>query len=175
MTIPGLLLVGVLAANQSGAQASTVCIPSGIGTAAMQLCLGEDEAKRGEESPQESVQRTRHFEAAAEHYRRASDVGTSEEQVKALTALAETYGVQGLNDPARQETVLRELIVLVPTDPRFSFDLAALQESQSFVDSAEDIRRRARGASAVAGGARGVSARDAMFRAVRSHAAQGYC
>jgi TonB family protein len=104
----------------------------------MQLCLGEEEAKRGVASSQGTAEGRRHFETAADYFRRASDLGTSEVRLKALTALAQTYDTQHLNDPARRETVLRELIVLVPTDPRFAFDLAVLQESQGFIDSAEE-------------------------------------
>ena len=130
----GLLFAGFLA----GSQAPAVCIPTGLSGAEMQLCFGEEETKRGEAFPQGSTERSRRFETAAEHYRRASDLGNSEVKLKALTALALTYDVQRLDDPARRETVLRELIVLVPDDPRFAFDLAALQESQGFTDSAED-------------------------------------
>jgi len=144
VTIPGLLLVGVFAAGQSGGQAPTGCLPSGLGTAAMQLCLGEEAAKRGEASPKESAERTRHLEAAADHYRRASDVGTADVQLQALTALAQILDAPHLNDAARRETVLRELIAFVPTDPRFAFDLAALQESQGFIDLAEDTLLTAR-------------------------------
>jgi hypothetical protein len=41
----------------------------------MQLCLGEEEAKRAEAAPQGGAERNRRFETAAEHFRRASDLG----------------------------------------------------------------------------------------------------
>lgn len=110
--VTGLLLVGFVAAT--GAQASAPCIPPGLDAATMQLCLGEEETRRGEASPPGSAERRRSFEAAAEHYRRASVLGTSEVQLNALTSLALTYDVQRLNDAARRETVIRELSLLVP-------------------------------------------------------------
>ena len=139
--VTGLLLVGFLAGSQ--AQPAAPCVGSGP-SGALQLCLGEEEAKRGEALPQGSAERRRHLETAAEHYRRASDVGASDLKVKALTALAQTYDVRGLNEPGRREGVLRELIVAVPEDPRFAFDLAAVQESQGFPESAEDTLLSAR-------------------------------
>jgi TonB family protein len=102
------------------------------------MCLGEDAATRAEASPSGSAERRRYFETAADHYRRASDLGTSEVKLQALTALATTYDVEKLDDPARREVVLRELIVFVPNNPRFALALADLQESQGFADSAEE-------------------------------------
>lgn len=110
--VAGLLFVGFLAGSQ--AQVPAVCIPAGLNAATIQLCLGEEEAQRGETSPQGSVERRQRFETAAEHYRRASVLGTPEVQLQALTALALTYDVQRLNDPARREGVIRELRLLVP-------------------------------------------------------------
>lgn len=134
--VAGLLFVGFLAGSQ--AQLPAACVPSGLSAAMQQLCLGEEEAKRAEASPQGSAERRQQLDTAAEHYRRASDVGTSDVKVKALTALAHTYDERGLDEPDRREGVLRELIVLMPEDPRFAFDLAALQESQGFAESAEE-------------------------------------
>ena len=142
--VAGLLLVGFLAGSQGGAQALAECLPSGLSVAAVQLCSGQEEAKRAEAAAEGSAERTRRLETAADHFRRASDVGTSEIRLKALTALAQIYDESYLNNPAQRETVLGELIVLVPTDPRFAFDLAALQESQGFIDVAEQTLLTAR-------------------------------
>lgn len=109
----GLLFVGFVAASQ--AQAPTPCIPAALDAATMQLCLGEEEMRRGEALPPGGAERRRSFEAATQYYRRASVLGTSEVQLKALTALALTYDVQRLNDRARREAVLRELSTLIPT------------------------------------------------------------
>ncbi|HEY5617055.1 MAG TPA: energy transducer TonB [Vicinamibacterales bacterium] len=145
-----MVLTVFLAASMSAAQAppspAVSCIATLGSSAADQLCLGEQEAKLGAASPVGTPERRNHLEAAADHYRRASDLGTSDVRLSALTALARIYDTPQLDDPARREVVLRELIVLSPTDPRFAFDLAALQEAQAFPDTAEqtllDARQR---------------------------------
>jgi TonB family protein len=139
-----------LAASMSAAQAApstSIGCAASMGSAAMdQLCLGEQEANLAAAFPAGTAERKRHFEAAADYFRRASDLGSSDVRLTALTALAKIYDTHQLNDPARREVVLRELIVLSPTDPRFAFDLAVLQEAQGFPDAAEhtllDVRER---------------------------------
>jgi len=103
----GLLFAGLLAGSQT--QVSSECVPSNPSGALLQLCLGEQETIQGEMSSEGDAERRRRFETAAEHYRHASNVGTAELRLKALTLLARTYDVQHLNDQTRRETVLREL------------------------------------------------------------------
>ena len=143
MVLP-VLLAAALSASQVSSTASTSRVPS-VGNAAMeQLYLAEEDAKLGAASPDGSAERRHRFEQAAEHYQRASDLGTSALKLTALTGLAGIYESSRLNGPARREAVLRELIVLTPTDPQFAFELAALQEAQGLVDAAEDTLLAAR-------------------------------
>ena len=122
----GAVLAASLSLAQSAALAPADCVPSNPTPAITQLCLAEAASRRGE------------LETAAGHYRRASDIGTSDIQLRALIGLAQVYDTAGLNEPGLREGVLRELIALVPEDPRFAFDLAALQESQGLVEASED-------------------------------------
>ncbi|MDO8793202.1 MAG: TonB family protein [Vicinamibacterales bacterium] len=143
MELPVLRLILFLAAAQAAPVAGH-CVPSGPNPASIQMCLADESAKLADQSPKGSAQRRRHFEAAAEHYRLAADVATSETKLKALAALVQIYDEQHLNDPAQADSVLRELIVLVPTDPGYAFDLATLQEKQGFPDAAEETLLAAR-------------------------------
>src|SRR5262245_8670068 len=106
----GLLLIGLLAANET----PDPC-PAGLGGAMAQLCLGDEEAARGAASPAGNAEQRLRFETAAQHYRLASRLGTVEDQLRALTALALMYDVQRLNDPSRRDGVLHELRLLVPS------------------------------------------------------------
>lgn len=110
--VAGLLFVGLLAAGQ--AQTLDACNSTSLSAAAMQLCLGDEESRRALALPAESPERSQNFETAAAHYRLASVLGTSELQLKALTALAVTYDGERLNNPTLREGVIRELSLLVP-------------------------------------------------------------
>ncbi len=139
----GTVLVALLTLTQTVAPAAVECIPSSPTPAMAQLCLADAAFTRAAGATS-STERTREFEAAADLYRRASDLGRTDVQVRALGTLAEVFDVERLNDPGRREGVLRELIALVPDDPRFAFELAALQESQGSIDASEDTLLTAR-------------------------------
>jgi len=102
-----LLFAGLLVGSPN--QDLAECGPSIASRALLHLCLGERERIQGEAFPQDGAERRRRFETAAEHYRQASNLGTSEVKLRALTLLAHTYDVQHLNDATRRETVVREL------------------------------------------------------------------
>lgn len=124
-----LLNVGVatlLAVAPQTASIGNQCADPGLMPSMREFCLGEEESTR------------KAFDAAAKHFRRAADTSTADLKVRALFALQETYGRGRLNDPAQREIVLRELIALVPADPQYSFQLAALQESEGFPEAAEE-------------------------------------
>ena len=80
----------------------------------------------------------RELENAVVRYRRAADLGATDIRLRALTALAQLFDTSRLNDAGQRESVLRELIALVPTDPRYAFDLATLYETLGASDLAED-------------------------------------
>src|SRR5687767_15158679 len=111
-----VLLVAFLIPAQSAQATSAACVPTGVDSASLQLCRGEEEAKLGDGAPAGTAERTRHFEAAVEQFRRAADVATLEVKITALKGLADVYDTPRLNDPGQREVVLRELIALVPTD-----------------------------------------------------------
>ena len=137
------ILVALLTLTQTVAPATVECIPSSPTPAMAQLCLADAAFTRAAGATAET-ERTREFEAAADRYRRASDLGTTDVQVRALSRLAEVFDAERLNDPGRREGVLRELIALAPDDSRFAFELAALQESQGLIDASEDTLLTAR-------------------------------
>jgi TonB family protein len=62
----------------------------------------------------------------------------------ALEGLARIYARERLNLPLLEESVLRELIGLMPSDIALLFRLAALQERQARIDDAEDTLQMAR-------------------------------
>lgn len=137
------IMVALLALTQTVAPATVECVPSSPTPAMAQLCLADTAFTRAAAATAET-ERTREFETAADRYRRASDLGTSDVQVRALSRLAEVFDADRLNDPGRREGVLRELIALVPDDPRFAFELATFQESQGLIEASEDILLTAR-------------------------------
>ena len=69
-----------------------------------------------------------------------------ETKLLALNVLAGVYDAQHLHDPGQMETVLREIIALMPEDLAPVFRLATLQEGEGRVDVAEatllDARHR---------------------------------
>ena len=134
----GAVLATSLTLTQSASLAPADCVPSTPTPSIAQVCLAEAASKRAQSAPPGSAERLRELDTAADHYRRASDIGTSDIQLRALLGLAQVYDTAGLNEPGRREGVLRELIALVPEEPRFAFDLAALQESQGFIEASED-------------------------------------
>jgi TonB family protein len=138
MVVFGTMLLVSLTAGQVGSATSAECLSPSPNAATTELCVAEQLVTRAESLPLGSPERVRELQNAASRYRRASDLGTSELRLRALVALAQLYDRSRLNEPGERESVLRELIALVPTDPRFTFELATLQESQGFTDAAEE-------------------------------------
>ena len=123
----------------------SACVQALTDAAASEMCLGEQAARLAGATPKESTERTRHLEAAAEHYRRAMDLALQvEAKARALDLLAQSYDAQHLNDPKRMEPALRELIRLTPDDLAPVYRLARLQEDQGFIDAAEQALLDAR-------------------------------
>ncbi|MGH9253171.1 MAG: TonB family protein [Vicinamibacterales bacterium] len=138
MVVFGTMLLVTLTAVQVGSSTSAECLSPSPNAATTELCLAEQSVKRADSFPSGSAERTRELQNAAVRYRRASDLGTSDLRLRVLIALAQLYDAPRLNEPGQREGVLRELIALVPTDPRFAFDLATLHEGQGFTDAAEE-------------------------------------
>jgi TonB family protein len=94
---------------------------------------------------QGTPERTRQFDVAAGHYRRAASVASKPTtRVLALNLLVNVYDPQHLNDPKHMETALREVIVLVPNDLTPVYRLAKVQEDQGSIDAAEETLLSAR-------------------------------
>lgn len=138
MTVLSVGLAAVLAASQ-GASLPNECVATALDPASLQLCQGEQAAKRASDA-RDGLQTSKLLETAAAHYRRAADLGSTDIRLRALTALAATYDSSRLNDPIRRETVLRELIALAPLDPGYAFELAALQEPDGNVKDARVVK-----------------------------------
>ena len=79
--------------------------------------------------------RSTRFRPAADHLRRGA-LQTSELDLKAAPADSAGH----LNEPAEEESALRELIGPTPNDPEPLFRLADLQEEQSLIGLAEDTQ-----------------------------------
>jgi TonB family protein len=142
------ILVLVLAA-QSVAPHSSVCtkaLASGVGAAVSEICLAEEEARRGNAADKDSPERRQRFEAAAQHYRKGANLASNHEvKTLALDALATVSATQ-LQAFDEAELALRELIALTPDDLKPVFRLARLQEDRGWIDIAEatlvEARRR---------------------------------
>jgi len=110
-----------------------------------EVCLGDEQLRLAEAAPRGSVQRTRGYEAAAQHYRRAVNLTAStEEKVHALDRMASLYDNRHLNQPEQIEPILREMIALQPNELAPVFRLAKVLEDRGFVDAAEDTLLGAR-------------------------------
>lgn len=136
----GLLLAAALAA-QTPATPPGSCDPS-TGTQTIldtEFCLGNEALRRGEAAPNDAAQRTRLFEGAADHYRRAAGrANTPAEKSRALDLLAVAFDAKHLGDAGREEAALRELIATAPTELPPLFRLADLQERGGQIEAAED-------------------------------------
>jgi TonB family protein len=106
--------------------------------AATEICAGDDATRAALGAPKGSAVRTRQFETAAAHYRRAvTATSVLKTKVLALNVLAGALDADHLNDPREMETALRELVALTPDDLAPMFRLAKLQEDQSAFDAAQ--------------------------------------
>jgi TonB family protein len=139
----GLAVIALALPAQTPDTPATACL-GGLSPSALEMCLGEQDVTRGDAAAAGTAVRRRHFEAAAAHYRRAAELTTEEPKVTALTRLADVYDARRLDEPAQRETVLRELVALTPSEPRFAFELAAHQEAQAAHDAAEQTLLTAR-------------------------------
>ena len=102
------------------------------------MCAGDEAARLANTAPKDIIEKTRHWHAAAEHYRRAASLASRDiTKVLALNSLTNVYDAQHLNDPKQMESALREIISLTPDDPAPVYRLAKLQEDEGFIDAAE--------------------------------------
>ena len=58
-------------------------LASALGAAASEICLAEEEGRRGNAADKDSQERRKRFEAAAQHYRKGANL-TSNREVKVL-------------------------------------------------------------------------------------------
>ena len=147
MMLTGLLLAGFMTLAQVGPVSPDGCVlPGAQGTnaATVEFCLGEGESSRANAAQDDSPERRGSLETAARHYRRSADLAGADLKQRALEALAAVYDDAHLGDAGNREVVLQELIVLVPTEPRFAFELAASQEGRDLIEIAEGTLLTAR-------------------------------
>jgi TonB family protein len=140
----GTILLVSLAITQDRLSTMAECLSPSANAATAELCLAEQMVTRADSLSNGSADRQRELENAAVRYRRASDLGTSDLRVRALTALSQLYDEPRLNDSGQREGVLRELVALVPTDPQYASELATLYERLDAPDLAEDTLLSAR-------------------------------
>lgn len=115
-----------------------VRVGSAVGRAVQSYCQGEQELRLAEAAARDAPERPQHLRTAIGHYRRAVSLAADDEtKMQALSRLALAYDRQHLDEPDREEPVLRELIALAPQDVQPIFRLAALQEARGFIDAAE--------------------------------------
>ena len=141
-----LALAGPGQAQSTDTRRPPACgVAPASGTAAAELCLGEDQLRAAEAFPRQSAQRTRQLETAADHYRRAASLATTGDTgVQALEALTKVYDAQHLDQPRQVESALRELIAQLPNDLRPVFRLARQLEDEGLMEAAEDTLLSAR-------------------------------
>lgn len=141
--IPVLLTISLFQpAQPPAAPPASGCaqaMAAGMTAAATEICLAEEQQRVGEASAKGTVVRSRAFEAAAEHYRRAVSLASVvQTQESALNSLAQLYDTKYLNQLDQMEPVLRELIALQPNELAPVFRLAKLQEERGFIEAAEE-------------------------------------
>lgn len=146
MIVAGVLLSGLMAQAVAAPRQSPGDCVTGVGLSlpALAVCHGDEEARLAEAAPEGSAERTRHLLLAADHYRRAADRGDAALKVRALEAFARLYDAQHLNDAEQVEFVLQDLAATAPTEPRFLYELAKVQEDRGSLDAAEDTLLSAR-------------------------------
>jgi TonB family protein len=154
MMIAGIFLVGgslALGAQSAAPQSPSACSQAMAATltdgAAAEICAGEEAARLGTLASKDSPDKTRQWNDAAGHYRKAVALASKDTtKVMALNLLVNSYDAQHLNDPKEMETALRELIALTPDDLQPVYRLATLQEDEGLIDAAEgtllDARHR---------------------------------
>jgi TonB family protein len=154
MTIPFVIGLVTMAGQAPAAPAKTPppvspcahALQWGADPSVAAICAGEDADKLAA-ATRESSERTRQLEAAARHYRRAAAVGSNGDAHKlALRLLAQSFDAQHLKDPGRRAEALADLIRIAPEDLGPVSQLAALQEEQGLLETAEatllDARRQ---------------------------------
>lgn len=113
--------------------------------AAAEMCAGDEAARLANAAPRDSTEKTRQWQAAAGHYRKAATLASRDAtKVLALNLLVGSYDAQHLNEPGQMETALREIVTLTPDDFAPVYRLAKLQEDQGLIDAAEDTLLDAR-------------------------------
>jgi TonB family protein len=131
-------LDGQSQAPKASASACGQALAVGMSPTASEICLGEEQVRLADKAEKGSPDRARHWEQAAEHYRRAVTLASSiETKARALNAIVEVHDAEHLNDFREMEQVLRELIALQPTDLSHAFRLARVQEDRGLIDAAE--------------------------------------
>jgi len=110
-----------------------------LSSAASELCLAEQDLRAGESAAKGDAARATRFRSAADHLRRgALQASEAELKAAAVDALARVFDAGHLNEPAEEESALRELVGLRPNDLDPLFRLADLQEKQGLIELAED-------------------------------------
>jgi len=113
-------------------------------TAVPEICAGDD-AARSANSVLDDRGKKRAWQAAAEHYRRASTLSPkTSTKLVVLNALVNLYDAKRLDDVNQMQATLRELIALAPDDLSYLYRLARIQEDHGLTDAAEDTLLQAR-------------------------------
>jgi TonB family protein len=156
MIAGSILLVGTVAlaaqsptqsASRAPQQSACAQVSADVLTdgAAGEICAGDEAARLANAAPKDSTDKTRKWQAAADHYRKAATLASKvTTKVLALNSLANSYDAQHLNDTKQMEAALRDLIRLTPDDLTPVYRLARLQEDQGLIDAAEDTLLQAR-------------------------------
>jgi TonB family protein len=109
------------------------------------LCFAEADERLAGAAVTTPAERRAAMERAVEQFRSAADATrVPAERLTAVEGLVRMFDADHLGRPRDQESVLRELIGLVPNDLAPMFRLAELQEAQDFIDAAEDTFQDAR-------------------------------
>lgn len=120
-------------------------LAAGATGAATEMCLGEEDVRRGDAAAKASVERSRLWESAIQHYRKAESLARDPiVKARALDLIAPLYDSQHLDNFRQMEQVLRELIALQPNELAPVFKLAKLLEDRGLLDAAEDTLLGAR-------------------------------
>jgi TonB family protein len=132
-----VLAVSMQAPASTSAPSGAGCA-RGIESSSLEQCQGNIEANAAQAAPKESAEQRKHWEAAAEHYRKAVDsMASGAIKARLLSEIADLYDAARLNDAAQLEQTLRELIQYAGSDLQPTFRLAKVEEERGLFDEAE--------------------------------------
>ena len=90
-----------------------------------------------------------YMQKAIEHYQKAAEQDPGSQQAKlAMQYLVAAYGPDKLDDPAKAEPIVKQMIEMEPNEPTNYFGLSKIYEDAGRYDEAEQALLKAQGSQA---------------------------